>query len=286
MKKDCNLIIVKKNDLIENFIFNTTEFELHILNYAIAITNPRWENRNVIYRILIPDLVKIFKTKNNNRAWEQYRKALLRLMKRTYEYYDEYNNKHTENLIIRATSHEYDKTWLEFKFNDYISTRISNLSKLFTKYDIKNISKFKSKYAFLLYEFFMMKLCHNNKYVKKIKVNNLRENLNLVNKYSSFKDLKNNVLEKAKININRYSDIQMGYEIIKTGRTPTHIKFTVKCKRGKELQFINARDNLSENNKPSALSITQLEKSEEHFSKGKEGFKTYFDKINKKIQKN
>ena len=48
-----NLVICKKNELIENFIFNATELELQILNYAVAITNPKWENKNLIYTILL-----------------------------------------------------------------------------------------------------------------------------------------------------------------------------------------------------------------------------------------
>ena len=39
------LTVCKHNDLIENFIFNATELELQILNYAVAVTNPKWENK-------------------------------------------------------------------------------------------------------------------------------------------------------------------------------------------------------------------------------------------------
>ena len=49
-------IVVKQNDLIDNFIFNATELELQILNYAVAITNPTWQNKNLVYRIDIPEL--------------------------------------------------------------------------------------------------------------------------------------------------------------------------------------------------------------------------------------
>lgn len=57
-----DLIIVKDNELIENFIFNTTELELQILNYAVAITNPYWDNKDYVYKISIPELVATYKT--------------------------------------------------------------------------------------------------------------------------------------------------------------------------------------------------------------------------------
>ena len=147
-----NLVVCKSNELIENFIFYATGLELQILNYAIAITNPRWENDNVIYRISVSELVKIFKT-NSNKSWELYRNALKRLMKREYSYYLKDGTEYTENLIIRIGKPK-NNQWLEFKFNSYISKRIQNLSEFFTQYSIHHITMFKSRYSFMLYEFF------------------------------------------------------------------------------------------------------------------------------------
>ena len=233
MQENENLLIVKSNELIENFIFNATELELQILNYAVAITNPKWENKNVIYRISVADLVKTFEI-NSNRAWEFYRNALKRLMKKDYTYILNNGIDRTENLITRIDNPK-DRKWLEFKFNDYISTRISCLTNFFTKYEIKYIAKFKSRYAFMLYEFFKMKLgqCAGN-YSHNIHINAFKKNLGLNQKYQRFYDLNKIVLNHAKTNINKHSDIQLDYEVIKTGRTPTHIKFKAKYKKGKQ----------------------------------------------------
>lgn len=84
--------------MIDNFIFNATELELQVLNYAVAVTNPTWQNKNLVYSIDIPELVVTFKTKANN-MHEQYRKALNRLMKREISFYDEYRVLTTENIV-------------------------------------------------------------------------------------------------------------------------------------------------------------------------------------------
>lgn len=226
------LLVCKSNELIENFIFNATELELQILNYAVAITNPNWENSHAIYRIPISDLVKTFNT-NSNKAWQLYRDALKRLVKREYSYYSDDGIEYTENLIIRVAKPK-NQQWLEFKFNLYISDRINNLSKLFTQYDIKHISMFKSRYSFMLYEFFKMNVQKTlGNYNKTISIDDLRINLSIVRKYKYFRDVVKFVLEPSKKQINKHSDIHINYEIIKTGRTPTHIKFTVKYKKGK-----------------------------------------------------
>ena len=226
------LTVTKSNELIENFIFNATEMELQILNYAVSKLNPRWDNNGIVIRLNIPELVKTFKT-NSKRAYEHYRNALKRLMRREYSYFDDNNKRHDENLVIRTTRHVIDKSWLEFKFNEYISKRLSELTTFFTSYNIRQIAMFKSRYAFILYDFFIMKLNHSveNCYAQKISVGLFKKNLDISKKYARFNQLREYVLEVARTNINKHSDINLDYQVIKTGRTPTHIKFTAKYKK-------------------------------------------------------
>ena len=238
-----DLKIVKSNDLIENFIFNATEMELHMLNYAVAYLNPSWDNRRAICRFSIADLIKTYGG-NNNRAWEQYREASERLMKRTYRYFDENNKEVIENVVTRTVLDRNDKSWIEFKFNEFISYRLSNLKKLFTEYDIKQIVNFKSRYAFMLYEFFIMqlsKITGQSKYKQIIEIAAFKKNLSIENKYSSIKDLRVRVLEISKKQINKHSDIKISYELIKTGRSFTHIAFTAERKKIKTKQNNNTK---------------------------------------------
>jgi plasmid replication initiation protein len=226
-------IVVKQNDLIDNFIFNATELELQILNYAVAVTNPTWNNKNLVYRIEIPELVVTFKTKANN-MHEQYRKALNRLMKREISFYDEYGIFTTENIVIQYKQDLNDNSYLIFKFNEYISTRISKLKGLFTKYDIKHIADFKSRYAFLLYEYFKMKLQlqtqENTEYKKEFLIAEFKEKLDISDKYQIFAKLELGVLKPAKENINKYSDIHIEYKVKRKARTPIAIVFKARYK--------------------------------------------------------
>ena len=157
MGKEQKLIVTKSNDLIENYIFNATETELQILNYAVSRLNTLEDNKNVISTLYIKEIANTYKTKSKNN-YELYKAALFRLMKRDYSYFDLSKNRFViENLIIRIEQDLSDDSYLVFKFNDYVSQRLSNLKKLFTSYDIKNIAMFKSCYAFMLYDIFKMK---------------------------------------------------------------------------------------------------------------------------------
>ena len=233
-KKMSELIIYKHNELIDNFIFNATESELQILNYAVAITNPSWETTHLVYQISVSELVATFKTKSKN-SYKLYREALDRLMKRDYVFKID-NKNYKENLIIRTARKDDDNDWLEFKFNEYISQRISNLKGLFTKYDIKHIAMFKSRYAFMLYEFCKMNLGQisnqnkNGEFSKSFKIQDFKERLDIADKYSRFSNLETDVLVRAKENINKHSDIKFSYRVKRKGRTPVSITLIAKYK--------------------------------------------------------
>jgi plasmid replication initiation protein len=229
-----DLIIYKHNELIDNFIFNATESELQILNYAVAITNPSWETTHLVYQISVSELVSTFKTKSKN-SYKLYREALERLMKRDYVFKID-NKNYKENLVIRTATKDDDNDWLEFKFNEYISQRISNLQGLFTKYDIKHIAMFKSRYAFMLYEFCKMNLGQvtsqnkDGEFSKSFTIQDFKERLDIADKYKRFNQLEEKVLTTAKNNINKHSDIKFSYRVKRKGRTPVSITLIAKYK--------------------------------------------------------
>lgn len=181
----------------------------------------------------IPELVVTFRTKENN-MHEQYRRALSRLMKREISFYDEYGILTTENIVIQYKQDLNDNSYLIFKFNEYISSRISKLKGLFTQYNIKYIANFKSRYAFLLYEYFKMKIQQqtqdNVEYKKEFLINEFKEKLDLLDKYKVFAMLETYVLKPAKLNINKHSDIYIEYKIKRKARTPIGIVFKARYK--------------------------------------------------------
>jgi len=278
LKKEQKLIVTKSNDLIENYIFNATESELQILNYAVSRLNTLEDNKNVISTLYIKDIASTYKTKSKNN-YELYKSALFRLMKREYVYYDKNNKKHTENLVIRVTEDLSDDSYLVFKFNDYVSQRLSNLKKLFTSYDIKNIAMFKSRYAFMLYDIFKMKLSQseNRIYHLNISVDDFRKNLGVSDKHKLFSDLKRAVLEKAKDSINKHSDITISYQEIKTGKKVTHLKFIVKYKKITKVEKIEEQKELKleiiKHEKRKIKTPEKIQKDKSMWAKLKQNFK-------------
>ena len=71
----------------------------------------------------------------------------------------------------------------------------------------------------------------------KISIAELRDSLDLNNKYQLFADLKKWVIDTAIDEINEKSPHTVGYELIKKGRTYTHLELRFKEKKTEEKQL-------------------------------------------------
>ena len=80
----------------------------------------------------------------------------------------------------------------------------------------------------------------NITYKKEFLINDFKEKLDILEKYSRFSNLENLVLTPAKTNINKHSDIHLEYRIKRKGRTPISIIFKAKYKnKSNKLNSLN-----------------------------------------------
>ena len=121
----------------------------------------------------------------------------------------------------------------EVRFMIYPKLRpfLLEAKKKFLKYKLENILPLRSGYSIRLYEMLKdwleMYSRYGSKAKKIISLNELREILEIPRSYR-FNDIKRFVLEKAKTELEKHTDIIFEYEEIKTGRKVTHLKFLIK----------------------------------------------------------
>ncbi len=120
----------------------------------------------------------------------------------------------------------------EIRFMIYPKLRpyLLEAQKKFLKYRLENILSLKSSYAIRLYEILKdwleLNTRYGNKAEKIISVEELREILEIPKSYV-YGMLKKRILEKAKQELIKYTDILFDYTEIKSGRKITHIKFKI-----------------------------------------------------------
>jgi len=100
----------------------------------------------------------------------------------------------------------------------------------YLKYKLENILSLRSSYVIRLYEILKDWLELNKRYGNKAeKIISLEEFRNILEipKSYMFGDIKRQILEKAKKELEQHTDIIFDYEEIKTGRKVTHLKFYI-----------------------------------------------------------
>lgn len=117
---------------------------------------------------------------------------------------------------------------VELRFTEEIAFFLSDLKCGFTKYELLNVSGMKSVFSIRLYQMLMQ---WKSKGTVTITVENLRFNLQITSKgYATFGNIKQKIIEPALNEINRCSDIDARYDLIKKGKTVNAIIFIFEFK--------------------------------------------------------
>ena len=93
----------------------------------------------------------------------------------------------------------------------------------YTRYRLKNTVRMTCKYSILLYGI-LKDVRYKN--VWEISIDDLKKQLCIGDKYRQFREFNRAVLQKAKEEINRYSDIEMDYAKVSVGRKVVAVRFT------------------------------------------------------------
>lgn len=119
---------------------------------------------------------------------------------------------------------------VELRFSSDMIPYLNELTKQFTRYKLSSVVSLETSYSFRFYEF----ICQWLKIGKReFPIQDLRDILQIGNKYPAIKDFKRRVLEPAINDINKNSDLWIKWNQIKTGRKVTHLIFEFGLKKKK-----------------------------------------------------
>ena len=121
-----------------------------------------------------------------------------------------------DNLMARVVLHE------------DIIPYISQLKKQFTQLMLDDVVDFSSFYSYRIY---LMMMQFRSTGICTVKISDLRETLELKDKYEATKDLRKWVVDTAVSEINEKSPFNVTYDMTKTGRKFTHLVLKFKPKK-------------------------------------------------------
>lgn len=229
-KKICYPEIVIHNDIIEGkYNFNSMELKT-LLAIALKIQNEDKGN-NIVDFLKDSDDPNIYYTAQEigqiigikKNAFHHFERILDSLMKTviTIRHPDGAKGWIKLHFLNKA---EYKDGIIAIKPEKEMLPFYTRITKNYTPLELKSIMSFKSIYSIRIYT--LIKQYKNLKPFRIFKIDELRLMLGIKNIHVNYKDLKRNVLEPAKKEINLYLEgINFDYECIKEGNSYVDIKF-------------------------------------------------------------
>ena len=226
---------ITKSNAIINSSYRLSLNELRIVLYGLSHIDPTSDDFRLFHQFNVREIAEFFNIGEKDRGsfYDNIKDALIRkFWEREFSYYDETVGRVVKRRWLIEVQYGGHNGVLAYHYNPMIKNQLQQLAGRFTSYFLKNIASMKSAYAVRLYEISVMHLNASKKdlttFIKTI--SDLKNHLDLTGRYANFFDFKRRILEKAKKEINKHSDIKFSYEVKKLGRSPNEIIFTVSKK--------------------------------------------------------
>ncbi|MPR37386.1 replication initiation protein [Salmonirosea aquatica] len=123
--------------------------------------------------------------------------------------------------LMAMVAYQEGEATITAQFNNKLKPYLLNLAGNFTQAEIKQLFRLKSFYSYRLYWLLKQHQAFGQRYIE---IDELREMLNLREKYERFQDFKLKVINAAKKEL-KSSDMAFTYDLVKKGRKVEGIRF-------------------------------------------------------------
>ena len=244
-------LIIKKPENLVKARYKLSPLAIKFLSTIIANLK-RSDDINEEYVIRVQDFKELTGQKTK-RIYELIEEALEDLLKNPLKI--PLDKEQTKFLMTNwVSSAIYDAGQVSFLVDKRLKPFLLEVKEKFLKYKLENILPLRSSYSIRLYEILKdwleISKRYNNKAEKIIKVDELREMLEVPRSYpyGGTSGIKQRIIIKAQEELAKHTDLTFDFEEIKTGRKVTHIKFLVidKSKKEKKKELRNNSQNKQE----------------------------------------
>lgn len=231
LNKERTELIVKSNDMIRKIRYSLSATEMKILAYVISkVASEDTELKKVRFKLYnfmeVAGLTKV-----GGSDYRRLKKCIQQLRDKSY-WIKEGN---TEVLFAFFDTAKIDKDTkeVELTLSESLTPYLVQLKSNFSKFELVNLLCLRSKYSMQLYEIF-----HSYMWLSSwtVRVEDLRELINMNDRYLDFTEFKRNILNPSIKEINKYTDLTVELvETVKKGKSIDLLKFSIIEKRGVQL---------------------------------------------------
>ena len=235
--QNSTLTVVKSNKVVEASYMLTLAEQRVLLACIAQIDSKAVLTDQYRFEVSASEIVDLVGLDSFSNAYRDLKKSAEKLYERSViiDEPDPDNPQITHRKTRWISSIDYvpgeGKLVLSFSFG--IIPYLSQLSKEFTKYKLKHVARFESVYSIRLYELLVQWSAVGQ---REIKVEWLKKQFQVGDKYDRLGDLKKRVIDPAVAEINVHSNLWVKYGQRKVGRTVTHFQFQFGLKDKPQLR--------------------------------------------------
>jgi plasmid replication initiation protein len=211
-----------------DFTHNDYQVFLHLVSKIIRVDEfgryLQAEQLERQYVLTAKEFSEFFNT-DLSHSYKLLNKACRKLMKTSVTFYKPEKLEAREINICAEATYKPCEGMIEIKFTDSIMPYLTQVTKRFVLYNLKEIANFGSLYTTRLYE--LLQDFKTTGWMLK-SVEELRESLAVGTKFKSYNDFKKYTFAHACQEINDNYDMNLTFEEIKTGRKIVAVKFLFK----------------------------------------------------------
>lgn len=213
-------LVVKSNVMIQKTRYNLSLQEQKVILYCISKIKPQDEKFNTVL-IDLRKLCNFCKIELNGKNYKNFKDSIQELRNKSF-WVRNGNQEILCSWVEKVKINTEDLT-AEIRLDDTLMPYLLKLKENFTAYELQNILLMKSKYAVSLYEILKS---YSNLGCYEVFVKDLKDILQTA-EYKEYNNFKVKVLDKAIEEINKYTDIRVGFSPIRNGRKIEKIFFRI-----------------------------------------------------------
>lgn len=160
-------------------------------------------------------------------SYESLENAASRLYEQDIKTYDGKHNARERFRWVDGVKYWDGEGKVTLSFSNKIIPYLTLLHTQLTSYDLKQISNLNSSYAIRFYELMIQFRSTGERWMK---LDTLKERLQLQDQYPRFFDLKKRIIEPAITEINNATNLIVKWGVVKKGRVITGLNFEIKEK--------------------------------------------------------
>ena len=224
-----NKMVRKANELIQRSRFHLSIQQYKIILYMVSQINQSDDDFK-LYEFSIQDFCRVCGIDETNGKNYRDLKAAIKELRDKSVWVKLIDGRETTVSWINRPYIDEGSGIIQIQFDEYMKPFLLQLKENFTQYELFWTLRFKSKYTIRLYELIASIHYHDLETYERIyPLEELKRLLGAEN-YKTYQHFKERVLDPATNEINRYSNKNLLYEAIKSGRSVSKIKLTISSK--------------------------------------------------------